>query len=61
MRRSLKTTFLVAFAVVAFSTTADAQETLIDPKMATVPRFADETANVGIDSVYKGEWQYGLN
>ena len=56
MRRSLKTTFLVAFA-----TTADAQETLIDPKMATVPRFADETANVGIDSVYKGEWQYGLN
>ena len=40
------------------SAPASAQETIVDPKAVAIPHFVDDTANVGIDSVYKGEWQY---
>ena len=39
-------------------TGAAAQETIADPKTVAIPTFVDATASVGIDSVYKGEWQY---
>jgi enediyne biosynthesis protein E4 len=58
MRPSLKPLLLAAFAVMGFAPTAPAQETLADPKAVAIPRFVDETTSVGIDSVYKGEWQY---
>ncbi|MEO6608301.1 MAG: CRTAC1 family protein [Aestuariivirga sp.] len=39
-------------AVLSIATSAFAQGNIV------IPRFADETANSGIHSVYKGEWQY---
>ena len=50
--------FLLAGALLLCGRPAFAQETLVDPKAVEVPHFVDETAKVGIDSVYKGEWQY---
>ena len=49
---------LVALGAACFARAASAQETIADPKSVAIPHFADETASAGIDSVYKGEWQY---
>ena len=50
--------FLTTAAVMTLTWPAFAQETLVDPNVVAVPHFVDDTAKVGIDSVYKGEWQY---
>lgn len=49
---------LFAAGLVASLGVARAQETLVDPTKVIVPKFVDVTAGSGLDSVYKGEWQY---
>ena len=49
---------LAWLALAAPASIAGAKETLVDPAKVTIPRFADVTEASGIDSVYKGEWQY---
>jgi hypothetical protein len=46
------------FCAFGLAQTAGAQETIADPNSVAIPKFVDETASAGIDSVYKGEWQY---
>ncbi len=58
MRTFLTASLRAGVAVLALARPAPAQETIADPKAVAIPRFADETASAGIDSVYKGEWQY---
>ena len=49
---------VTAAAVIAWAGPALSQEILADPQAVAIPHFVDDTAKVGIDSVYKGEWQY---
>jgi len=58
MRISSTATVWTALVLLSFAPSVSAQETVVDPKAVAIPHFVDDTANVGIDSVYKGEWQY---
>ena len=54
MRAPITGLFFAALAIAA----TPAQEILADPKAVAIPRFVDDTAGVGLESVYKGDWQY---
>ena len=58
MRRLFLGLALVGGALIGLARIAAAQETIADPSAVVIPKFVDETASAGIDSVYKGEWQY---
>jgi hypothetical protein len=49
---------VAALCGIALARMAVAQETIADPNAVAIPKFVDETASAGIDSFYKGEWQY---
>jgi len=47
----MKRAFLIAASLLAMMTAARADDPII-------PKFANESATSGINSVYKGDWQY---
>ena len=58
MRRTSQAIATAALLVAGSAGIAAAQETVADPAAVAIPKFVDETAAAGIDSVYAGQWQY---
>jgi hypothetical protein len=58
MRRTSQAIATAALLVAGSAGIAAAQETIADPSAVVIPKFVDETAAAGIDSVYAGQWQY---
>jgi enediyne biosynthesis protein E4 len=58
VRRLFLALALVGWSAIGLAPMAAAQETIADPSAVVIPKFVDVTGSAGIDSVYKGEWQY---
>ena len=58
MRRLSWDLALAALSLAGIVRIGAAQETIADPRVVAIPKFVDVTGSAGIDSVYKGEWQY---